>query len=102
MTRLMTKAVMMARSGMLECSNNYKNKYKTSSCQKCGVEDSEIHRINDCILYRKTSKYDKQDKFDYKLVYSDKPEEIRKAAEAILNIWDLANGKNTMKSVQTE
>ena len=70
---------------------------KTSSCKKCGVVDNEIHRINDCILYRKTNKYDKQDKFDYALVYSDKPEEIRKAAEAILDVWDLGKGKNTIK-----
>ena len=102
MTRLKTKAVVMARSGMLECAKNYKNKYKKSLCQNCSMEDNEIHRINDCILYRSINNYDKQNKFDYNLVYSDKPEEMEKTAKTILKIWDLANGKNTMKSIETE
>ena len=66
------------------------------------MEDNENHRINDCILYRKTNNYNELEKFDYKQVYSDNLDELKRAAEKILNIWDLANGKNSMKSIETE
>ena len=92
----------MARSGTLECANNYKNKYMRNKCTNCKVKDDEAHRINDCILYRNTNNYDKEDKFDYNSVYSENPEDIKKAAKGILRIWDLANGKNSMKSAGLE
>ena len=101
MTRIETKAILMARAGMLECANNYKNKYMKSKCTKCKVKDDETHRINDCILYRNTNNYDNNNKFDYNLVYSENPEDMKKAAKKILGIWDLANGKNSMKSAGT-
>ena len=93
----------MARSGMLECAKNYKNKYKSTICKECMMEDNEEHRINNCIRYRNTNNYDKYDeKFDYKLVYSVQPEELKIAARAILNVWDLTNGRNAMRCVETE
>ena len=102
MNRLKTKAILMARSGMLECANNYKNKYKKGICTNCQVKDDEIHRINNCILYRNTNNYDMQDKFDYNSVYSDNLEDMEIVANKILSIWDLANGKNTMKNTGIE
>ena len=102
MTRLETKAILMARSGMLECASNYKNKYMKSKCTNCKVKDDERHRINDCILYRNTNNYDKDDKFDYNSVYSENPVDMKKAAKEILCIWDLANGKNLMKNAGIE
>ncbi len=102
MKRLQTKALLMARSGMLECAKNYKNKYKSTICSKCKIEDDEVHRLNHCILHRDINNYDKHDKFDYNLVYSEQPEELSMAAKAILDVWDLANGRNTMRFTETE
>ena len=102
MTRLETKAIIMARSGMLECANNYKGKYINSTCKKCQVKDDEIHRINDCIIYRSINNHDKHERFDYNLVYSDNAEDMKKVAKEILSIWNLSNGKNTMKCNEIE
>ena len=102
MNRLQTKAIIMARSGMLECAKNYRNKYKRTICNECKIEDNEIHRLNNCLLHRDINNYDKSDKFDYNLVYSNQPEELKMAARAILDVWDLANGRNTMRCTETE
>ena len=100
--RIQTKALLMARSGMLECAKNYRNKYKSTICNRCKTEDNEKHRLNNCILYRDLNNYDRLEKFDYNLVYSDQAEELRMAAEAILDVWDLANGRNTMRCTEIE
>jgi len=102
LTRIETKAILMARSGMLECANNYKSKYMYSNCKECHVKDNETHRINDCILYRYINNHDKHDKFDYNLVYSDDPEDMKRVTKEILGIWNLTNGKNTMKCNEIE
>ena len=73
-----------------------------SKYTNCNVKDDERHRINDCILYRNTNDYDKDDKFDFNSVYSENLEDIKKAAKKILGIWDLANGKNSMKNAGIE
>ena len=73
-----------------------------NKCINFKEKDDEAHRINDCILYRNTNNYDKDDKFNYNSVYSENPEDIKKAAKKILGIWDLANGKNSMKNAGIE
>ena len=98
MSRLKTKAIIMARSGMLECAANYKNKYRTKSCGECSTTDNECHRINECKKYAGTNNYQSNQQFDYNLVYSDTTEDLVAAAETILNVWDLANGKNKMRN----
>ena len=64
------------------------------------MKDDETHCINDCILYRSSNDFDKDNKFDYNSVYSENPEDMKKAAKKILCVWDLGNGKNCMKSAE--
>ena len=99
MTRLKAKAIIMARSGMLECAANYKNKYRTKICKECNTTDDECHRINDCKRYTGTNNYQSNQQFNYNLVYSDNLEDLVAAAETILHVWDLANGKNKMRNM---
>ena len=99
MSKLKSKAIIMARAGMLECAANYRNKYRTKNCRDCNTIDDECHRINVCKKYAGTNNYEKNQQFDYNLVYSDTTEDLETAAETILNVWDLANGKNKMRNL---
>ena len=101
LTRLQSKAIIMARSGMLDCAVNYKNKYKSTTCKECAKIDDENHRINDCKKYSDINKYKHTDKFDFSTVYSDTAEALLTAAKEINDVWDLANGKNVMKCTST-
>ena len=98
LSRLKAKAIIMARSGMLECAANYKNKYRTKICKECNTTDDECHRINDCKRYAGTNNHQSNEQFTYNLVYSDKLEDLVAAAETIRHVWDLANGKNKMRN----
>ena len=102
LTRLKSKAIIMARSGMLDCATNYKNKYRTTICKECNKTDDENHRINECIKYSYINNCDRTEKFDFSTVFIDTVEAIESAAQTISKIWDLANGKNLMRHVNTE
>ena len=102
LTRLKSKAIIMARSGMLDCATNYKNKYRTTICKDCNKTDDENHRINECIKYSYINNCDRTEKFDFSTVFIDTVEAIESAAQTISKIWDLANGKNLMRHVNTE
>ena len=98
MSRLKAKAIVMARSGMLECAANYKNKYRTKSCKECNTTDDECHRINECKKFTGVNNHQRNQHFDYNLVYSDSKEDLLAAAETILKVWDLSNGKHQMRN----
>ena len=98
LTRLQTKAIIMARSGMLDCATNFKNKYKSTICKECTMPDNENHRINECKKYSSINNHKRAEKFDFSIVFSDNVEELQTAAQAINMIWDLANGKNIMRN----
>ena len=102
LTRLQSKAIIMARSGMLDCATNYKNGYKTTRCKECKVTDDENHRINECKKYAGTNNFGLTDKFDFTDVFSDSNEVLQSAAHVINGIWDLANGKNLMRHASAE
>ena len=97
LTRLQCKAIIMARSGMLDCAANYKNKYKTDKCKECKMKDDEAHRINECRIHSVTNNFHNDQKFDFNNVYSESAEDLKNAAKSILHIWDLANGKNIIR-----
>ena len=97
LTRLQTKAIIMARSGMLDCATNFKNKYRSTICKECTKIDNENHRINECKKYSSINNHNRAEKFDFSIVFSDTVEELQTAAQVINMIWDLANGKNTMR-----
>ena len=102
LTRLQTKAIIMARSGMLECAANYKNGYRSNICKECKMTDDENHRINECTKYTGVNYQGQTEKFDFCDVYSDTKEVLQSAAHVINKVWDLVNGKNSMRLLNSE
>ena len=92
------RAYIMGRHGMLQCAANFSNGYGGKMCGKCGVEDNENHRINFCTEWSGINLSDNDDKIDYELIFSDNETESMKVVEKIIDIWDLGNGKNCMRS----
>ena len=56
--KLIARTIIMAQYGMLECANNYANKYGSKMCRECQAVDDEDHRINYCVKYRAVNGYD--------------------------------------------
>ena len=98
MSRLKAKAIIMGRYGMLDCRANYKFKYKSDLCQKCGVTDDETHRINFCVDWKQFNLYNFRTKINFNSVYLSDPEVLNTIADIILQLWDITNEKNQMRN----
>jgi predicted nucleic acid-binding protein len=98
MTKIKVKALIMGRYGMLDCGGNYQIKYKTKNCIVCHKLDNESHRINECVLWEKINLYSSNVKIEYEAIYSNDPETMNVLAMTILDLWDIENGRNCMKS----
>ena len=88
----------MGRFGMLQCAANFEKSYGGKTCRECKILDDEAHRINDCKLWEGCNLYRSDEKLNFDLIYSEKPKESLKVVERILLMWDLGNGKNTMRN----
>ena len=95
--RRIAKALIMGLCGMLDCANNYAHKYGTKVCDVCQQLDDESHRINHCKKWRTTNLYDSSLKVDFSKIVSRDPETLGRLGHVIVKIWDLENGKNTMR-----
>ena len=96
---LETRALIMGRYGMLECKANFSCGYGSKICDECNVEDNESHRMNHCPKYRSINRYDESVKVNFGDIYSDELKIAGPVIEAVLSMWDLANGRNKMKGV---
>ena len=96
--KLIARAYIMGRYGMLQCAANFSCGYKGKNCSDCGVVDDEGHRINYCTLWKERNSCASDDKLDFSLIYSENLHESVKVVEVILNLWDLGNGKNSMRT----
>ena len=92
-----TRALIMARYGMLKCASNFQNGFGTKLCDKCNVFDDENHRINTCIKWRKINLYDTEQKVEFNDVFSNDNDKCFQIVETVLSMWDLENGKNEMR-----
>ena len=92
-----TRALIMARFGMLKCANNFNTGFGTKLCGECNVCDDENHRINACIKWRKLNRYDEQQKVDFNDIFSGDNDKCFQIVQIILSLWDLENGKNEMR-----
>ena len=92
---LIARAIIMGRYGMLQCAANFEHSYGGKNCGHCGVTDNEDHRINHCEKYETLNLYGSYEKVPFELIYSD--DECMRVVERILMMWDLVNGKNTMR-----
>ena len=90
----------MGRYGMLNCKANFSSGYGGKDCATCNKVDDENHRINECIKYRAINLYERENKINFNLIYSDTVQEVLKVVEIILKLWDLGFGKNTMRQTQ--
>ena len=96
--KLITRAYIMGRYGMLQCAANYSMGYATKECRECGLTDDEDHRINHCKLWRDTNLLTLYEKLNFNDIHSDDRAESLKIVERVLLMWDLGNGKNTMRT----
>ena len=96
--KLMARAYIMGRYGMLQCAANYSTGYATKDCRECDMTDDENHRINHCRLWLNTNLFSSCDKLNFEDIYSDDRSKSLKVIERILLMWDLGNGRNIMRS----
>ena len=96
--KIMARAYIMGRYGMLQCAANYSTGYATKDCRECGVTDDENHRMNYCTLWRDVNLYAVNEKMNFDDIYSDEYAKSLKIIECVLLMWDLGNGKNTMRN----
>ena len=95
---LVARAYVMGRFGMLQCAANFSSGNGGKTCKTCCVIDDESHRINDCPLWKETNLYDSQEKIDFTLINSRDMKDTMRVIEIILRMWDLGNGRNSMRS----
>ena len=93
---LVTRALIMARYGMLNCGVNFSRGYGGKNCEKCGTVDDENHRINNCVTFKDINLYKCQDNLDFNQIYSDDLNSIMKVIEMILKMLDLECGRNAI------
>ena len=89
----------MGRYGMLQCAANFSTGFGGKNCGKCGVVDDEDHRINYCSLWSTINLSSCNKKMDFKLIFSEEEQESMRVIRVVLDMWDLENGKNCMRSV---
>ena len=94
LTRLQARAVIMSQYGMLDCANNFENKYKSRKCSECNTLNDEIHWINLCKRWENVNYYYIAKKVDWNMLDSDNYEDLKCMANVVLSIWDLKNGRN--------
>ena len=83
---------------MLQCANNFSTKFGSKQCKQCNVIDDETHRMNDCPKWECINLLNSQDKVEFTDIYSDNYEMCHKVVKQIVSMWDLANGKNEMRT----
>ena len=96
--KLITRAYIMGRFGMLQCAANFSNGYGGKDCRSCGEIDNESHRINHCNLWDTINLSSSPDKINFEHIHSINETESMKVVERILLMWDLANGRNCMRT----
>ena len=97
--KLIARAYLMGRYGMLQCAANFSMGYGGKNCRQCGVIDDEQHRINNCEVWKDVNLFTSNEKINFKLLYSEDEQESLPIVEKILEMWDLGNNKNCMKVV---
>ena len=87
----------MSQFGMLDCANNFHVGYRSKNCTACNVLDDENHRINHCFKFRKNNLFYSSVKVDFESINSGDEETTSRVLEVVCDIWELKNGKNTMR-----
>ena len=96
--KLIARAYMMGRFGMLQCAANFSMGNGGKDCSNCRVLDNESHRINVCPLWAKTNYTSSQENVDFSAINSNTVKDVMRVIEVILRMWDLGNGNNSMRT----
>ena len=94
--RLLTKTLIIARSGMLECGKNFKATIP-ETCVKCLQLDDENHRMNECSSWQHINYINSNSKVDFQDVYSNDPQKLSVVIDRVRSVWEMSLGKGTMK-----
>ena len=96
--KLVARAYIMGRFGMLQCAANFSSGNGGKNCKTCKVLDDEAHRINVCPLWQETNLSDSQEKIDFSEMNSCNMNDIMRVITSVLRMWDLGNGRNEMRT----
>ena len=96
-TKHEAKTIIIARYGMLQCGKNYKGTMN-EICNECNAIDDENHRMNYYVKLKERNNYDKTEKVDFNIVFSEKIEELRYIIHLIEKIWNTRNAHGSMNS----
>ena len=95
--KLIARAYIMGRYGMLQCASNFSMGYGGKICSQCDMIDDENHRINFCKVWKGTNLADCNDKVAFEDLYSGDILVSMPIAKKIIDLWDLGNGRNCMR-----
>ena len=94
-TKNETKAIIIARYGMLECGSNFKGKMN-SICSVCSVLDDESHRFNVCPKWNQDVNQQSRVNINFDEIYSPDIEVIRPLLTKISSMWNTKCANGTM------
>ena len=93
LSRKSVRVILMARSQMLQCANNFKGAYNRSGlCRFCNVLDTEKHRMNFCPQWKKDNEF-----YNFDDVFSSDVFVMNRIVSSIEKFWNLDLGKNEMR-----
>ena len=55
-----------------------------------------------CMNFRNVNRCDQAEKIDFENIYSDELDDVLTVVDAILSIWDLYHGKNTINRISEQ
>ena len=99
--KLVARAYIMGRFGMLQCAANFSSGNGGKNCRVCKVPDDEGHRINECPLWKDINLSESHEKIDFAQINSFDMNYIMRVIRIILSMWDLGNGRNEMRTAPT-
>ena len=99
--RKTVKMIIMARYRILYCAQNFKGKYGTEYCKECNVVDDESHRLNSCVKWKHVNLYNGGYSIDFNAVFSEDISTLRLMSRLLRSVWNLENGKNETRLINT-
>ena len=101
-TKLVARAYIMGQFGMLQCAANFSNGYGSKICGKCNVIDDESHRINSCTEWSSVNLVKDGNCINYEDIFSENIIDSMKVVDIIVKMWDLGNGRNSMRLADSD
>ena len=96
--KLITKTIILARHGMLECGNNFKGTISLN-CSSCNAIDDENHRLNECSRWSDINNANLSLKCDFRGIYSTNGTELSNVISNLEKVWEFRYANGRMKKV---